>query len=356
MRDNGKEKAALKGKVLREPFPLGARCVLFIISFDLFLPFLLKLLQSWILAHFAVRVCVFVCVALTLHSQIPCLSITGIHSSEGQNDCFEGSLFDLLAIFGPHFPARSMDGVSFSIGAQTMFRPGWVAVISFRRVKRISVRCREEIEMMNHECALAMDAWMREAQEATELVEDVESRIKNRDLDGENRLRDFARSKLIEAGVKLDRLESLLHNPPSKPALTKEDLEFRWKMLSDLQLRTRALALCLYASTKRAGGSLVSETSGTSRATSSLDQGTTLKFNPTYPCCTADQKRKLLSKFDPELLTLLIPEDTAQDQVQFKKSGSFISSSLIKKMCWTFCLILGAAALLFVLVIICAVI
>lgn len=198
-----------------------------------------------------------------------------------------------------------------------------------------------ETEMMNHECSLAMDAWMREAQEATELVEDVESRIKNRDLAGKNRLRDFARSKLIEAGVKLDRLESLLHNPPSKPALTKEDLEFRWKMLSDLQLRTRALALCLYASTKRAGGFLVSDSSGTSRATNSLDQ---------------DQKRKLLSKFDPELLTLLIPEDTAQDQVQFKKSGSFISTSLIKKVCWTFCLILGAAALLFVLVIICAVI
>ena len=73
--------------------------------------------------------------------------------------------------------------------------------------------------MMNHDCSLTMDAWMREAQEATELVEDVESRIKNRDLAGENRLRDFARSKLIEAGVKLDRLESLLHNPPSKPAL-----------------------------------------------------------------------------------------------------------------------------------------
>jgi hypothetical protein len=41
---------------------------------------------------------------------------------------------------------------------------------------------------------------------------------------------------------------------------------------------------------------------------------------------------------------------------QFKNSGSFISTSLIKKVCWTFCLILGAAALLFVLVIICAVI
>ncbi|KAJ6380074.1 hypothetical protein OIU76_016680 [Salix suchowensis] len=49
-------------------------------------------------------------------------------------------------------------------------------------------------------------------------------------------------------------------------------------MLLDLQLRTRALALCLYASTKRAGGFLVSETSGTSRATSSIDQDQKRKF------------------------------------------------------------------------------
>ncbi|XP_002319630.2 uncharacterized protein LOC7474594 isoform X1 [Populus trichocarpa] len=195
--------------------------------------------------------------------------------------------------------------------------------------------------MMNHECCLVMDAWIREAQETTKLVEDIESRIKNKDLAEENRLRDIAQSKLIEAGVKLDRLESLLHNPPSKPALTIEDSEFRWKMISDLQLRTRALALRLYTSTKRAGGFLVSTTTGTSRTTNSLDQ---------------DQKRKLHSKFDPELLTLLTSEDTTQDQVQFKNSGSFISTSLIKKVCWTFCLILGAAALLFVLVIICAVI
>ncbi|KAH8491224.1 hypothetical protein H0E87_023389 [Populus deltoides] len=160
--------------------------------------------------------------------------------------------------------------------------------------------------MMNHEYCLVMDAWIREAQEATKLVEDIESRIKNKDLAEENRLRDIAQSKLIEAGVKLDRLESLLHNPPSKPALTKEDSEFRWKMISDLQLRTRALALRLYTSTKRAGGFLVSTTTGTSRTTNSLDQ---------------DQKRKLHSKFDPELLTLLTSEDTTQDQVQPGKTG-----------------------------------
>lgn len=70
---------------------------------------------------------------------------------------------------------------------------------------------------------LAIDAWIREAQEALKLVEDIETRVKNNNLkQEENQLRlrdDIARSKLFEVGVKLDRLESLLHNPPSKPIL-----------------------------------------------------------------------------------------------------------------------------------------
>lgn len=72
---------------------------------------------------------------------------------------------------------------------------------------------KRETEMTQH--TLAIDAWIREAQEALKLVEDIESRIKNKDLAHELRLRD----KLLEVGVKLDRLESLLHNPPLKPIL-----------------------------------------------------------------------------------------------------------------------------------------
>ncbi|KAG6751733.1 hypothetical protein POTOM_043937 [Populus tomentosa] len=281
--------------------------------------------------------------------------------------------------------------------------------------------------MMNHEYCLVMDAWIREAQEATKLVEDIESRIKNKDLAEENRLRDIAQSKLIEAGVKLDRLESLLHNPPSKPALTREDSEFRWKMLSDLQLRTRALALRLYTSTKRAGGFLASTTTGTSRATNSLDQaldsfitklGHPKRYSgqiyeervgmvrsAVYPiirsikppsyivlsgfvALASDPKLRYCSYFarsglnHHKLFNLQESEKEVALQIRsraahaayfrvynprssagtfrdysfegFKDSGSFVSTSLIKKVCWTFCLILGAAALLFVLVIISA--
>jgi len=73
--------------------------------------------------------------------------------------------------------------------------------------------------MMNHGHFLYMAAWMREAQEATKLVENIDSRIKNKDLAEEIMLRDIAQSKLREAGVKLDCLGSFLHNPPSKPNL-----------------------------------------------------------------------------------------------------------------------------------------
>lgn len=75
------------------------------------------------------------------------------------------------------------------------------------------------------------DAWIREAQEVGNLVEDIEARSVNNNKNKnpipkhhqqQNRLLldvAAARSKLFEAGIKLDRLESLLRNPPSKPIL-----------------------------------------------------------------------------------------------------------------------------------------
>lgn len=56
--------------------------------------------------------------------------------------------------------------------------------------------------MMNHGHFLYVAAWMREAQEATKLVENIDSRIKNKDLAEEIMLRDIAQSKLREAPSK----------------------------------------------------------------------------------------------------------------------------------------------------------
>ncbi|XP_027352538.1 uncharacterized protein LOC113863234 isoform X1 [Abrus precatorius] len=90
-----------------------------------------------------------------------------------------------------------------------------------------------------------MDAWLREAEEASQWVEDLESKALNSSVSVS--IIHSARSKLLELGAKLDRLESLLRNPPPKPILTDEDLDFRWTLFSDIQLRTRTLARSIYA-------------------------------------------------------------------------------------------------------------
>lgn len=87
--------------------------------------------------------------------------------------------------------------------------------ISFCGGKRRIVRKTEMVERS----IPAMDAWMREAGEASRLIDDLEIRIKNRSPDQLLGLKDSDKPKLLELGVKLDRLESLLLNPPSKPIL-----------------------------------------------------------------------------------------------------------------------------------------
>lgn len=71
---------------------------------------------------------------------------------------------------------------------------------------------------------LIMDAWLKEAEEASQWVEDLERRLHHCLNLGQSTsmgvtLVDSARSKLLQLGVKLDRLESLLRNPPPKPIL-----------------------------------------------------------------------------------------------------------------------------------------
>ncbi|XVF57274.1 hypothetical protein PTKIN_Ptkin06aG0192000 [Pterospermum kingtungense] len=195
--------------------------------------------------------------------------------------------------------------------------------------------------------ALMADAWIREAQEASKLVEDIEARVNNNKSPSlthqVNRLLDItARSKLFEAGIKLDRLESLLRNPPSKPILTNEDLDYRWKLLSDMQLRTKALALTLYA---------------LPTASSRPGPENTIETNTTVSEFEQDQIKTLSSKADSELFIPLISNDgTMQSQVQVEQCGSSTSPSLLQKVFWIFGAVFGLAALIFILVLICAVI
>ncbi|KAF3966432.1 hypothetical protein CMV_009474 [Castanea mollissima] len=205
--------------------------------------------------------------------------------------------------------------------------------------------------MANHN--LVIDAWIKEAEEALKLVEGLENTIKNRNPEHFS-LRSTAKSKLLELGVKLDRLESLLHNPPSKPNLiseykeqilciyrTDEDLKFRWKMLSDIQLRTREVALSLYAfpSPNRSGGlpTAVADAKEKSAAIKS---------------CCQDQMKASSSKENSELLEPLVSDEATQSHSQF---GSYRPMSLLWKACWTIIVFLVVAALLFIFVLLRAV-
>ena len=79
----------------------------------------------------------------------------------------------------------------------------------------------EETDKENREMprvSLIVDAWIREAEEASQWVENLERRINNNNLEQFSTV-ESARSRLTELGVKLDRLESLLRNPPAKPVL-----------------------------------------------------------------------------------------------------------------------------------------
>ncbi|KAH7571933.1 hypothetical protein JRO89_XS04G0168800 [Xanthoceras sorbifolium] len=168
---------------------------------------------------------------------------------------------------------------------------------------------------------IVIDAWMREAQEAVKLVEDIETRVKisknniiitieeQRQQQQQRFGDDVARSKLLEVGVKLDRLESLLHNPPTKPILTNDDLEHRWTLLSDTKLRMKALALTLYAmpsSPNRTGDSAVADTKETNRTANSYDN---------------DQIKASFAKDEPELVKPLVSDNTTQSHMQFVLEG-----------------------------------
>ncbi|GLJ05353.1 hypothetical protein SUGI_0016710 [Cryptomeria japonica] len=106
---------------------------------------------------------------------------------------------------------------------------------------------------------IIFDAWMREAGEAKQLVDEIESHIRERDsvmaagADPSYHVLTAARRKLMVVGTKLDRLESLIHNPPTKPILSERDLHSRKNMILDMrqQLKQLALSLCTLQSSKK---------------------------------------------------------------------------------------------------------
>ncbi|XP_010659917.1 uncharacterized protein LOC104881413 isoform X5 [Vitis vinifera] len=155
--------------------------------------------------------------------------------------------------------------------------------------------------------SLFINAWIREAQEASRLVENLEIKIEN---NPQQALGDTARSNLFDLGIKLDRLESLLHNPPSKPILS---------------------------------GNLAT---GDAKETSATDIG-----------YYQDHTKVTFSQEDLELLMPLITDDATRSQLQITLSNSFASQNLHWRICRVILVILGGGAVfLLVLVIITAVV
>ncbi|KAK7284268.1 hypothetical protein RJT34_19012 [Clitoria ternatea] len=177
-----------------------------------------------------------------------------------------------------------------------------------------------------------MDAWLREAEEASRWVEDLENRISHKNFNFS--VTNSARSKLLDLGVKLDRLESLLRNPPTKPILSNEDLDFRWKLFSDIQLRTRTLARSLYALPCPTRPRNVSDAG-------SIEYNVSNDYNDDQ-----DLLKRMYSQGQSELAKQpLLSDDENRTQIQ---PYSFMSGISLWKAC-TFLFFLGLVALLVIL-------
>ncbi|RVW13045.1 hypothetical protein CK203_101922 [Vitis vinifera] len=125
---------------------------------------------------------------------------------------------------------------------------------------------------------------------------------------------------------------------------TDRDLDFRWKMLSNIQLRTRVVFQSLYAlPSKERSGNLAT---GDAKETSASDIG-----------YYQDHTKVTFSQEDLELLMPLITDDATRSQLQITLSNSFASQNLHWRICRVILVILGGGAVfLLVLVIITAVV
>ncbi|GLJ05354.1 hypothetical protein SUGI_0016720 [Cryptomeria japonica] len=72
----------------------------------------------------------------------------------------------------------------------------------------------------NQNPIVIFDSWMWEAGEASKLADEIDCMMAMAaGADTSYHVLTEARRKLMVVGTQLDRLESLVHNPPSKPIL-----------------------------------------------------------------------------------------------------------------------------------------
>ncbi|XP_065851982.1 uncharacterized protein [Euphorbia lathyris] len=168
------------------------------------------------------------------------------------------------------------------------------------------------------------DAWMNEAQEMSNMVEDIESKIKNEDLENQKRLTDNSKSKLFQVGIKLDRLDSLLHNPHSKPIFGFAEQRKIWN------------------------------SGGTCFQNSGEEQDHWLSLSIHHPL-QRDHMKSFFYLDDLDMhKPLIVSDEATQSRDQMRQSGCYTIITVLRILGWIICLVLGGAALLFLLIIICS--
>ncbi|KAM0950696.1 putative target SNARE coiled-coil domain-containing protein [Dioscorea sansibarensis] len=98
--------------------------------------------------------------------------------------------------------------------------------------------------------AFAMDSWMKESNEASKLADDISTMISERKSlppsGPEIQHHTSAiRRKLTILGTRLDTLDSLLSDLPTKRAITEKELHKREDLLSNLRSKTKQMASTL---------------------------------------------------------------------------------------------------------------
>jgi SYP5 family syntaxin len=111
--------------------------------------------------------------------------------------------------------------------------------------KRQTRRVGEEMEKM--------DSWLKEFQEALQLADDIEAGVQERNKlpahssEG-TRIVSASRRKLTRFNTKLDRLESLLQNPPLRTSLNEKELYRRQDMLLTIRFKSKQMAASVSSS------------------------------------------------------------------------------------------------------------
>lgn len=171
------------------------------------------------------------------------------------------------------------------------------------------------------------DTWLKEFEEAMQMAEDVTGRLRERDMivssgGDPSQLVSSTRRKITVLGTCLDRLESLLQNPPEKPRLNEEELYRRQDMLLGIRFKTKQMAASFSTSLSNRAITSLGENTGKKSAepaqASAMGSNTTLGL-PNQGISTTRHATVDVAE-DVSLHTCLLSESSDVPESQLKGS------------------------------------